>query len=77
MYNRSNSSDFVSLLQSRGFFVTFVLYVRSQIVYLARIYLTLLLFGLDLTFDDVLRPTLVGLNSVGATGYLISTIVMY
>ena len=58
LHNRSKFSDFVSLLQSSGFLVTIILYLRNQIDYLPRIYLTLLHFGLDLPFDKVLGPTL-------------------
>jgi hypothetical protein len=56
--NSSKFSDFVSLLRSSGFLITVILYVRNQIDYLPRIYLTLLHFGLNLTFDCILRSTL-------------------
>jgi hypothetical protein len=58
LYHTMNFSGFVSLLQSRGFLVTVILYLRNQIDYLPRLYLTLLHFGMDLTFDKVLGPTL-------------------
>jgi len=59
LYHTSKFSGFISLLQSHGFLVTVILYVRNQIDYLPRLYLTLLHSGLDLTFDKVLGPTLV------------------
>ena len=40
IYNKSGFSDFILLLQSSGFLVTFILYVRNQIDYLPRAYLT-------------------------------------
>jgi hypothetical protein len=58
LYNSRKFSGFISLLQSNGFSITVILYLRNQIDYLPRIYLTLLSFGLDLTFDRVLGPTL-------------------
>ena len=59
LYHTPTLSGFISLLQSHGFLVTVILYVRNQIDYLPRLYLTLLHSGLDLTFDKVLGPTLV------------------
>ena len=58
LYNTSSFSDFVSALQSSGFEVTLILYVRNQVDYLPRIYLTLLHFGLSLNFDRILASTL-------------------
>jgi hypothetical protein len=58
LYNISKFSGFISLLQSSGFAVTVILYVRKQADYLPRIYLTLLNFGLTLTFDCILGSTL-------------------
>lgn len=58
LHSRPGFSDFISTLQSNGFLVTVILYVRSQADYLARIYLTLLIFRMDLTFDDILELTL-------------------
>lgn len=58
LYNRSKFSDFLSLLQSSGFLVTVILYVRNQIEYLPRIYLTLLHCGLDLAFSEALHSAL-------------------
>lgn len=58
LYNKSKFSDFISLLQSCGFLVTVILYVRNQIDYLPRLYLTLMYSGLDLSFKNVLEPTL-------------------
>jgi hypothetical protein len=58
LHHTPKFSGFISLLQSHGFLVTVILYVRNQVDYLPRLYLTLLHFGLDLTFDKVLGPTL-------------------
>jgi len=58
LYNTSSFSDFISALQSSGFEVTLILYVRNQVDYLPRIYLTLLHFGLNLNFDRILASTL-------------------
>ncbi|HYR75266.1 MAG TPA: hypothetical protein VEM96_05425 [Pyrinomonadaceae bacterium] len=58
LYNTSKFSSFISLLHSCGFLITVIPYVRNQIDYLPRIYLTLLLFGLDLPFARVLGQTL-------------------
>jgi hypothetical protein len=58
LYHPAKFSGFISLLQSHHFLVTVILYVRNQVDYLARLYLTLLHFKLDLTFDELLGPTL-------------------
>jgi hypothetical protein len=58
LYNMSGFSEFISVLQSCGFVVTLILYVRNQVDYLPRIYLTLLHFGLNLNFDCILASTL-------------------
>ncbi len=58
LYNRSGFLEFVSVLQSSGFLVTLILYVRNQVDYLPRIYLTLLHFGFKQTFDCILASTL-------------------
>ena len=58
LHHRARFSDFISRLQSCGFAVTVILYTRAQSEYLARIYLSLLLFGLELPFDAVLQPVL-------------------
>ena len=50
--------EFVSLFQSNGFKITFILYVRDQIDYLPRIYLTSIASGFDSTFDQVLGQVL-------------------
>lgn len=58
LYHPSRFASFISSLQSCGLSVTVILYVRNQIDYLPRIYLTLLHFGLNETFDRVLGSTL-------------------
>ncbi len=59
LHHSSKFSDFISSLQSCGFLVTVILYVRNQIDLLPRLYLTLVRsFGLNSSFDGVLRPTL-------------------
>lgn len=52
LYNKSNFSDFILLLQSSGFLVTFILYVRNQIDYLPRAYLTSLDCGGNLSWRE-------------------------
>ena len=54
----SRFSEFISLLRSSGFLVTVILYVRNQVDYLPRIYLTLLHFGLKAPFAEVLAAVL-------------------
>ncbi|MGH8557209.1 MAG: hypothetical protein ACRESZ_07045 [Methylococcales bacterium] len=58
LHNISRFSDFISVLQSSGFLVIIILYVRNQIDYLARIYLTLLHFGFDSAFHGILSSIL-------------------
>ena len=58
LHHEPGFSDFVSLLQARGFTVVFVLYVRNQIDYLPRIYITLMLFEMDVAFGRVLKEIL-------------------
>jgi hypothetical protein len=60
LYASDRFADFVSRLQSNGFKVTFILYVRSQVGYLPRIYLTLIPFGLETTYDRFLAEVLEG-----------------
>jgi len=50
--NKAKFSDFILLLQSSGFLVTVTLYVRNQIDYLPRAYLTFLESGGDLSWSD-------------------------
>lgn len=55
LYNGSNGSkfsDFILLLQSSGFLVTVILYVRNQIDYLPRAYLTALECGVKLSWRE-------------------------
>jgi hypothetical protein len=54
----SGFSEFISVLQSCGFAVTLILYVRNQVDYVPRIYLTLLHFGLNLDFECILASIL-------------------
>lgn len=54
----SGLSDLVARMQSLGFRVTVVLYLRRQWEYLPRIYCTLLQFGFDRPFERILEPTL-------------------
>jgi hypothetical protein len=58
LYSADRFADFVGRVQSGGFKVTFILYVRSQVDYLPRIYLTLMMFGLDAAFNEVLDEVL-------------------
>ena len=51
-------ADFISCLQSAGYKIKFVLYVRNQADYLPRIYLTVVRFGLETAFNDVLIEVL-------------------
>ena len=50
--NKSKFSGFISLLQSSGFLVTFISYVRNQIDYLPRAYLSFLECGGNLSWTE-------------------------
>ena len=58
LHDRARFAGAISRLQAGGMNMRVVLYVRPQSDYLARMYLTLLRFGMELTFDAVLESVL-------------------
>lgn len=58
LYRMDEFANFIDRLQSSGFEIVFILYVRRQADYLPRLYTTLVYLGLDATFDQFLEEVL-------------------
>ena len=58
LHRMDSFADFVGRLQSSGFEVVFILYLRRQADYLPRLYTTLVYFGLNATFEQFLEEIL-------------------